>query len=75
MRIARPSFLGGWRSGGAEEVDAVWAAIALHNTAVIPERMGALTSLTHQGVAIDVGGVLLALPAAHLNAVTAQIEP
>ncbi|WP_043984480.1 HD domain-containing protein [Mycolicibacterium llatzerense] len=56
----------------AQKVDAVWEAIALHNTAVIPERMGALTSLTYQGVAIDFGGVL-GLPEAHVNAVTAQI--
>ena len=56
----------------AQKVDAVWEAIALHNTAVIPERMGALTSLTYQGVAIDFGGAL-GLPASHLAAVTAQI--
>ncbi len=56
----------------APKVDAVWEAIALHNTAVIPERMGALTSLTYQGVAIDFGGVL-GLPDSHLAAVTTQI--
>lgn len=56
----------------AKKVDAVWQAIALHNTAVIPERMDALTSLTYQGVAIDFGGVL-GLPATHQAAVTAQI--
>ncbi|UVO13677.1 HD domain-containing protein [Mycobacterium sp. SVM_VP21] len=56
----------------ARKVDAVWEAIALHNTAVIPERMGALTSLTYQGIAIDFGGVL-GLPDSHGEAVTAQI--
>ncbi|MCV7228053.1 HD domain-containing protein [Mycolicibacterium komossense] len=56
----------------AKKVDAVWQAIALHNTAVIPERMGALTSLTYQGVAIDFGGVL-GLPDSHLAAVPLQI--
>lgn len=56
----------------AHKVDAVWEAIALHNTAVIPERMDALTSLTYQGVAIDFGGVL-GLPDTHLTAVTAQM--
>ncbi len=70
-RTARLNFLSGH---GLEtpKVDAVWEAIALHNTAVIPERMGALTSLTYQGVAIDFGGVL-GLPETHLKAVTAQI--
>lgn len=56
----------------AQKVDAVWEAIALHNTAVIPERMGALTSLTYQGVAIDFGGAL-GLPESHLAAVTTQM--
>jgi len=56
----------------ARKVDAVWEAIALHNTAVIPERMGALTSLTYQGIAIDFGGVL-GLPDSHREAVTAHI--
>ncbi|AKS34292.1 HD domain-containing protein [Mycolicibacterium goodii] len=56
----------------ATKVDLVWEAIALHNTAVIPERMGALTSLTSQGVAIDFGGIL-GLPETHQAAVTAQM--
>ncbi len=56
----------------AKKVDAVWQAIALHNTAVIPERMDALTSLTYQGVAIDFGGIL-GLPDTHQAAVTAEL--
>ena len=56
----------------AHNVDAVWEAIALHNSFAIAERRGALPSLTYQGVAIDFGGVL-GLPATHLAAVTTEI--
>ncbi len=56
----------------AGKVDAVWEAIALHNSYAIAERRGALPSLTYQGVAIDFGGTL-GLPASHLAAVTAEI--
>jgi hypothetical protein len=56
----------------AQKVDAVWEAIALHNSFAIAERSGALPSLTYQGVAIDFGGIL-GLPASHLAAVTAEI--
>ncbi|MUM31225.1 HD domain-containing protein [Mycobacterium sp. CBMA361] len=56
----------------AHKVDAVWEAIALHNSYAIAERRGALPSLTYQGVAIDFGGTL-GLPATHLAAVTAEI--
>lgn len=56
----------------ANDVDAIWEAIALHNAFVIAERKGPLTSLTYQGVAIDFGGTL-GLPATHEAAVTAEI--
>ena len=56
----------------ADRVDAVWEAIALHNSFAIAERRGALSSLTYQGVAIDFGGTL-GLPDTHLAAVTAEI--
>lgn len=56
----------------APQVDAVWEAIALHNTYVIAERKGALASLTYQGVAMDFGGVL-GLPEPHLAAVPTEI--
>lgn len=56
----------------AAQVDAVWEAIALHNSYAIAERRGALASLTYQGVAIDFGGTL-GLPDTHLAAVSAEI--
>ncbi|WP_418005181.1 HD domain-containing protein [Mycobacterium sp. PDNC021] len=57
---------------GADKVDVVWEAIALHNSYAIAERRGALPSLTYQGVAIDFGGTL-GLPDTHLAAVSAEI--
>jgi hypothetical protein len=56
----------------AHKVDAVWEAIALHNTYVIAERKGALASLTYQGVSIDFGGIL-GLPQTHVAAVPTEI--
>ncbi|MDT7694575.1 MAG: hypothetical protein QOI75_3942 [Pseudonocardiales bacterium] len=37
------------------EVDAVWEAIALHTSFGIAERRGALTAVTHGGIALDFG--------------------
>jgi hypothetical protein len=42
----------------AAEVDAVWEAIALHTTAQIAERRGALSLLLREGICVDFGGVI-----------------
>lgn len=41
----------------AADVDRVWEAIALHASIGIAHRRGLLTSLTHQGVFVDIGRV------------------
>jgi hypothetical protein len=41
----------------APDVDRVWEAIALHSSIGIAHRRGLLTSLTHQGVFVDIGRV------------------
>lgn len=40
---------------GAEKVDLVWEAIALHSTPAIPERRGPIAALTRHGVGMDFG--------------------